>query len=558
MPENKSPISSSHHHKHLKHRDVCRQLVETCVELLAVGDHDALAYLARTVGIPPQLRHKVWPLLLKYHPMCISPNIILNTVFWDAEHSFYRLISGNASSHGSSKHEKDGLEELILHDLRKYFRNVSELEQECGLHVLKEAILKFLSKWSRIFQYESGLAWIAVGLAEWVPLSEDSEGPIVLNERKSHSGGASTPSPSSPACLFREYPLPSTLRSKLPKDTIFKFEEIFERLVLVIFHCPDTVAAERLVEAESIGNSAARRGSFAMEEGKLNYSPFLSGGDLAYQTQVFFKVFSTVLPELYQPFTEETAMQPSSKRTGWLYWWMKCSGARAFQRQDRGRLWDILLGWRPEPNGHTINFFLNYNSKKFDHLYSRRFKHLLPFLDTATRNDPFWFPDLDALPLGTPKFRYDFNIFEELLNRNRYGHDTPPDPAPEHYDNDKIPFSLMDPHIQLIFVYIAILQYNEFKLLEFEETETSEFLNNVPMLSKADDICFRKLYDDDQSSYQNSSNSQEELLRRPESSNLRIGSDAKTSRSFNDILTMAGDIWRKWLWKELEECSVSD
>lgn len=555
MLENKSPALSSHYYKHLKQRERSRQLVDSCVELLARGDHDALAYLARTLGIPPQLRHQVWPLLLKYHPMCISPNIMSNTVVWDADQGVYKLVNGAETK------PKEDLENLILHDLKKYFRNVSEIEQDQEIHILKSAILKFLSKWSRIFQYESGLAWIAVGLAEWVPLTQASDGPVVLSERKhSHTptNGSSTPNTST--CLshlYREYPLPERLRVKIPKTAVFSFDEVYERLLLIILHCPDTIAAQRLVEAEYIQKSASKRKSVDAKEGRLNYFPFISGGDLAYQTQVFFKVFSTVLPELYHPFTEENAIQPSSKRSGWLYWWMKCSGARAFHKQDRGRLWDVLLGWRPEPNADTIDFFLNYNLKKFDHLYSPKFKNELNFLKTTTRNDPFWFPDLDALPLGTSKFRYDFNVFEELLNRNRYGHETPPDPAPEHYD-DKIPFSLVDPHIQLVFIYISILQYNEFKLLEFEETETSEFLNNVPMLSRADDLSFKKLYDNDSIAYQNTSNSQEELQKRPESSNLRMGSDAKASHSFNDILSMAGDIWRKWLWKELEECSVSE
>lgn len=561
MVENVSPVLSSHHFKQLKRIDRCRELVETCVELMSKGDHDALAFLARTLGIPPQLRHKVWPLLLKYHPMCISPNILSNTVVWDSEHSCYKTVSGSSEGNNIEKDAGEGLEKLILHDLKKYFRNVDISEEAHELSVLKEAILKFLSKWSRIFQYESGLAWIAVGLAEWVPIFENSEGPIVLNERKSHSSGTNTPNQTKPTCLsalFKEYPLPDDLKSRLPRGSLFNFNEIYERLILIIFHCPDTISAQKLVEAETLKKSKSRRGSYAIKEGKLNYSPFLSGGDLSYQTQVFFKVFSTVLPELYQPFTEENAVQPSSKRTGWLYWWMKCSGARAFQKQDRGRLWDILLGWRPEPNNHTINFFLNYNSKRFDHLYHSRFQNKSDFLNSTPKNDPFWFPDLNTIPLGTSKFKYDFNVFEELLNRNSYGHNGLPDPLPAEPADDKIPFSLIDSHIQLVFIYIAILQCNEFKLLEFEETETSEFLNNVPMLSRADDICFKKLYDYDQSTCPNGPTTQEELQKRPGSSGLRIGSDAKTTRSFNDILTMAGDIWRKWLWQELEECFVSD
>ena len=103
---------------------------------------------------------------------------------------------------------------------------------------------------------------------------------------------------------------------------------------------------------------------------------------------------------------------------------------------------------------------------------------------------------------------------------------------------------------------MAILQFNEFKLLEFEETEIAEFLNNVPMLSKADDTAFKKLFDTgstldnvvlhDEASKRPSSSSNNHML-------IEVGSDGKSSHSFNDLMKMAGDIWRKWLWRELEE-----
>lgn len=589
-------MSSSHHHlKHLKHQQRNRRLIETIVELIEENDHDSLAFIARNGGIPPQLRHIVWPILLKYHPMCISPNIVSNVVTWDQQCRSYSLAQGKRE-----ETTQEDLESLILHDLRKYFHSRSNgnatgyntsssevstvssmdislltLEDESVvLHSLKRAILKFLQKWSKIFKYESGLAWIATGLAEWVPVQEfslDPEGPVVLTGKKhshshispfTHSHNSGTPMSATPTAaasqnanvcvshLFKEYPLPMSLRSRLPSEPVFPFDQIFERLALVILHCPDTILAQKQISFQHSSK----------ESHLTNYFPVISGGDLPYQTQLLFKVFSTILPELYQPLTEESVLQTSHKRSSWLYWWIKCSGARALQKQDRARLWDILLGWRPEPNMDSINFFLNYNTKKFDHLYRNRFGKHADFLKSMAKNDPFWFPDLDLIPMGTRNYKFDYEVLKEILRRNRYGQNVEDQTSSDELQSDKIPPSLVDPHIQLLFIYVAILQYNEFKLLEFEETEISEFFNNAPMLSKADDICYRKLYDLTTLSDSNSSGSQEDLHKRPNSSNMliEVGNDAKASHSFDDLLSMAGDIWRRWLWKELEESSINE
>lgn len=613
-------MNNLHHGKHLKQQQRNRKLVETVIDLVNCNDHNSLAFIARNVGIPPQLRHAVWPILLKYHPMCISPNILSNVFAWDIKEKAYFFIEG-----GNNENKKEDLERIVMNDLKKFFHlrnsngsnsnssnknnanthntsssevstissmefNSLSLDDELEiLELLKSAILKFLNKWSKVFKYESGLSWIATGLAEWVPVNRgsaaeypdnndnfnnefddfgydnDDEGPIILNGKKhTHSQPHNSTFPlnnlgptHSNTCLsylYKEYPLPRYLRSKLPKVSPFPFSELYERLVLVILHCPDTVLAQKQLKKESPSETNNSNGS-AM----LNYFPVLSGGDLSFQTQVFFKVFSTILPELYQPFTEESVLQPSSKRTSWLYWWIKCSGARALQRQDRGRLWDILLGWRPEPNMDSINFFLDYNTKKFDHFY-----HSTPimhgeFLKSLTKNDPFWFPDLDTIPMGSANFKFDYNIFKEMLKRNQYDQSQDETARSDDNSENKISFSLIDPHMQLLFIYIAILQYNEFKLLEFEETETSEFLNHVPMLSKADDMSYRKLYELGNVTDSSGTNSQEDLQKRPNSSNMMIevGNDAKASHSFDDLLDMAGDIWRKWLWNELQDSSIN-
>ncbi|KAL3231730.1 Oxidant-induced cell-cycle arrest protein 5 [Nakaseomyces bracarensis] len=597
----------SHHLKYVKQQYRDRKLVQVIVQLIEVNDHDSLAYIARTAGIPPQLRFVVWPILLKYHPMCISPNIMSNTVVWDPTTSSYHLTNADqkqndgstpnndneisktsTNSSGSEEVDRDmaQMEKIILKDLKKYFltrvpptspqtasssssstiESMPTLANECEIiDTLKDAIIKFLNKWSRIFKYEIGLSWIALGLAEWYPClipskydTKDDNFIVLSGRRHAHmsNNNNSTLNSNSLCYLFNEYPLASHTKSKLPNETIFSFDQLYERLALVLLHSPDTAIEQSKIKKDFPQDSMHIR----------HYFPILSGGDLSFRTQVFFKVFSSILPELYQPLTEEINLQPNSSRTSWLYWWFKCSGARALQRQDRGRIWDLFLGWRPNPNKNSINFYLNYNTKSFGHLYNKSPELCKSELwKEIEHNDTFWFPDLDTIPLGTPPYTHDVTIIKELLRRNQYDEQEGTING-DHLHNQEnggaqIPFSIISPHTQLIFIYVAILQFNEFKLLEFEETEIGEFLNNVPMLSKADDTRFRKLFDNGNTIDHQVSH--DELSKRPSTSSnphmlIEVGSDGKSSHSFNDIMKMAGDIWRKWLWRELEESLNND
>lgn len=758
-----SNISNSHHLKNLKQQYNDRKLIHLIINLIKFNDHDTLAFIARTYGIPPQLRHIVWPILLKYHPMCISPNILSNLVTWDSQTKSYQFLQplnkreGNLTSNlnnlnhlspissttSTLTNANEDLEYLIKHDLKKYFHkrinksssssssstlNKSKINHPINENIvsnpttpinenktfntsspsnntsttnnynnnnnnihkkysekeiiilLKNAIMAFLNKWSSVFKYENGLAWVALGLAEWFPIMGSINEPIVLTGRR-HSKDQKDKSKStndennnnnnndsnnynikntddylpnkkhndeSINNLYKEYPLPQRLKDKLPEEYQFQFNELYERLLLVILHCPDTVMARDQINKE-----------FPLQSTNMsNYFPILSGGDLTFQSQTFFKIFASILPELYQPLMEETDFpQTNSSKSTWLYWWIKFSGAKVLQRQDRGRLWDILLGWRPKPNMNSINFYLNYNTKIFNQLYKKHplgihrlnelslvgkiTTHSLranviglkdpasQYYNIASKLDPFWFPDLNSVPFGGSEYPYDYNIFKELLMRNKYDNSTSPTskithnntplPSPlssgnsssvslsdicgssedelDENENDQgndddensLIYSLLDPHIEILFIYMAILQYNEFKLLEFEETEISEFLNNLPMCSRIDDLNYQRLYLMEELNSSNNAtvspnkklvksysisassstitllgndkqDSKKDSKKNTTKSHMfiEVGNDAKASHSFNDLLTIAGDIWRKWLWKELEENLNSD
>lgn len=531
--ERKTLINSHVNSKNSKQQQWNRELIKQIIELLEKNDHDSLALIARNIGIPPHLRHCVWPILLKYHPMCVSPSIMSNTLIYDQadENWIYNPESRSI----------DEIESLIFKDLNKYFFKRTESiydsfpEIQKSVKILKACIIGFLNKWNKIFKYESGLTWIAIGLAEWCPLDIKDKDIHVFHGKRHHI---------SIQKLYKDYPLPQDLKNKLPVCQ-FTFNEIYERLVLVILHSPGIVTTKT--------------------EMKGTYYPVLSGGDLLFQSRIFFKAFSATLPELYQPLTDEETIHPT-KKSNWIYWWLKCSGSRVMHKQDRGYIWDILLGWRPRPN--SINFYLNYNTKIYHHLYNTQCQLSEDFFQKICRygHDKFWFPDLDNIPLGTLNFKTDAQVFHELILRNKYEKkheiNSNSDKDDHYLDNDNknmIPFSLVDPHIQLLFIYIAILQQHEFKLLEFEEAEISEFLSNVPLLSSIDDYNYRKAFEDVSLNVNSVCPDTDESIipsLRPTTSPhmmIEIGNDDKTSKSFEDIYQLAGDIWRKWIWKEIEE-----
>lgn len=513
--ERKNKIQLHASSRNAKQQQWYRELVTLIIKLLNENDHDSLALIARNTGIPPQLRHAVWPVLLKYHPMVVSPNILSNTLLFKDEENDVEL-----QYFPEDRTEKD-ISDLMDTDMNKYFQirpsNPITPEIERVMALLKQCVFRFLQKWGKICKYESGLIWIALGLAEWCPFDAD----LVLSGKRHHQH-------SGILHLYSEYPIPQNLISTLP-GCEFEFADIYERLVLVLFHSP---------ELNKVPD-------------KSNYHLF-KGGNVNQQAQLFFKIFAKTLPELYQPITDEGALQGSKKAT-WLYWWLKCCGCRVLHRQDRGRVWDLLLGWRPRPD--SINYYLDYNKKSFESIYSSELKLSVDQFNKICKygNDQFWFPDLINLKLGQDGLRNDKDIFRELIRRNRYGEE-----AVDNENKDfEIPYSILDPHIELVFLYVAIMQHNEFKLLEFEETEISEFLNNVPLICKFDDYNFRKMYEDDAISGSSTDTEESNVSgTRPSTSNhmmIEVGTDDKTAHSFDDVYQQAGDIWRKWAWQEMEE-----
>lgn len=559
------------------------QLINEIVELVKENDHNSLAYLARTCGIPPQLRHLVWPILLKYHPFVLCPNIMTNTLQFSINHEQLKDESSvsddetqnkqDKSKHADEKAEKlqihninwdyqpeDKPKDDLIHSIKKDISKYIMVKHEDTLLIetIIQCVTKFLQKWGKIFKYESGLTWVCLSLMEWCspfPYENESETLNVLPGRSFYrsthlhnpksdtdsvvNGGAGFTTPNNERVLnkisrnlFLEYPLVGNI-SEVYADKNFNllsqrttFSELFEKTLLVFLHAPDL---KTIIENK---------------ESKLSqdYSPVISGGDFNFNQNLFYKMFEDCFPDLYQPFIEQLSGVINTSQTSWMYYWLKFASVRTFNKSDRARFWDLMFGWRANPM--NLDFFLKYKNDnlKITHFYKNEMPErwltpqnlgdlsLKQQLDKYCNQneDYFWFPDLNQMKLK--KTTLDFYIFEELLKRNKQNEASSGDSlTPKSHErsvntdaevgdkdsddrkkienlnlasqvynqtkksNNLFPYSLIDIHTQQIFIYLTILHKNEFKLLEFEEREVLEFLNNVPILSKHDDLMFKHI-----------------------------------------------------------------
>lgn len=481
-----------------------RDVILLCLHYLKTNNHAGLALLARQRGVPPTLRRRVWPVLLKYHPYVISP-----------------FISPNVENDEDAQLPADG---KIRRELLKYFRVRTKAEENVPsgssspnsmdnnngnspspvedeiVRILEAAIYKFFNKWGAITKYDSGFAWIALGLAEWFPPIPNSNYVLIgrdcinkndplnrhltqLNEYTEDSGTLATE---------EEFVLDHHSMSTLDENAqLMTFAEVYERLVLVLLHSKEEKDGGPLVEL--------RRGSVeTLEElhptktitdlissNSLNQQELLfKTGKIETRVQFFLVAFAKLLPELYRSLSEDDMLNNNSnKHSQWLTWWLKYCGAKALNKFDRGRLWDLLLGFRYHYNQFADEY---HDSAKVLKRFKKLYDVDLDLIDTKNvdlSSDIFWYKPGEA---------------------------------------NELKWCQIDYQLQMTFVYVAILQRNEGKLLELDQVEIAEFLNRLPPCVFHSD------------------------------SQVELSSDSSTN-DFNKVLKSAGELWRGWLWNEIRD-----
>ena len=509
------------------------EIFQLCQHYLTTKNHQGLALVARQKGLPPFLRFKIWPILLKHHPFVVNPFI----------------EPDNEVNNENDTNTEEDLKLDIKRDLLKYIHrlnytnlidlnNASPEEQEV-FKILESSILKFVNKWGKIMKYDHALTWIALGLAEWFPPIPNTSWVLV---------GRDFPS-SKTSCiknLFHDY---SNYINNVPnlneyledlvndKEIInMSFRDVYERLVLVLLHAPE----------EKIKNKSKD----LLGPKKINRKILpINGGTIEERVSFFIYCFRKLLPELSQYFQEEQILNKfGSHDDEWLIWWLKWCGSKVWSRLDRGRIWDLIFGWRLQ------------NFKKSNSYYVEKL-NLSDNLINKLGPDNFWSvsKDNDDLTIENYKKSSSFKDLINELNINESSNSNSPTsnsplnssinedllpPLPlssssfsssniTPADEFNIPFSKLDPHVELLFVTLALLKSKENTLMELDQHE----IRLLP--TKSINISNKYKHFKPQESDMN---------------NNIISNDSRNNHKIDfmdNIINESGELWRKWLWLEM-------
>lgn len=488
-------------------------------------NYHGLALLTRQKGCPPFLRFKVWPMLLKHHPFVVNPFIQPD------------ISDGDKSPSSDSADDSGDIRLRIRKDLRKYAHGVAFSSTEEPLSqtelqifdILELAVCKFVLKWGRIIKYDLALTWIALGLAEWLP-------PIPLTEWVLLGRNVSSSAHTCIGLVFDEYSsyledahLTEYMEMLIKDESLqtLKFLEVYERLALVILHSPE-LANKR----KSSQNSSVKVDKSALP---------VTGGTIEERVSFFIHVFQKLLPELSQYFSEEQILNKFGMHEDeWLIWWLKYWGVKVWSRVDRGRVWDLLVGWRFQ--NKKMEMDMNYLRDKL-HLPEGMLEKLGP--------DNFWLvshaDELEGL-LREDSFKdlvANLNLTNlsraSLASSSSSANSLPVLSASSEISSQEgqagntpsVPFSRIDPHIELLFVSLALLKAKENTLVELDQHEIRTFLSRLPAKSL------------------NLSNKYKQYQELKDKENGVAAVDHGFRYDYMDsVIFEAGELWRKWLWWE--------
>lgn len=514
------------------------EIFNLCQHYISTTNHQGLALIARQKGLPPFLRFKIWPILLKHHPFVVNPFI---------------QPDEDTNSEKTPDINDEELKQEVKKDLLKYIHrlnytnlinlnNASETEKEI-FEILEHAILKFVRKWGKIIKYDQALTWIALGLAEWFPPIPNTYHVLV---------GRDTTNPENTCIknLFDDYSnyignipeLGDYLEGLINDNEInnMSFRDVYERLVLVLLHAPE----------EKIRNKGNQPTTINKKILPIN------GGTIEERVSFFIYCFRKLLPELSQYFQEEQILNKfGSHDDEWLIWWLKWCGSKVWSRLDRGRIWDLIFGWRLQNSKKTNSYYLeklNMNQSLIDKLGP----------------DIFWSVSDDKSDLSTKDYKKS-SSFKDLINElnssESSNSNSPNSNSPlDSLINNTItqtrlhsssssniassnelnaPFSKLDPHIELLFVTLALLKSKENTLMELDQHEIRQFLSRLPTKSLNINNKYKKL-NNQESEIDNNKNSNNNIVSNDSSNNHKID-------FMDNIINEAGELWRKWLWLEM-------
>ncbi|CAK7892063.1 hypothetical protein CAAN1_19S01288 [[Candida] anglica] len=597
--------------------DYDADLLKLCQVYLKEKNHHGLALLSRQKGLPPFLRFKIWPVLLKYHPFVLNPFLQPDSIDDEVvtKNSDTSSISSSNSNTGGtpssttkeedlSSKADDLLQQEIRKDLRKYIQRLSfnkeKLLSETEMMIfdtLEHSILKFIKKWGRIIKYDKAMAWLALGLAEWMPAIPKT--PWVLVGRNITSTDRCYKS------VFDDYQefidlhegMNETLKELVEDETIsnMKFKDVFERLTLVLLHSPE--------KSENKSNDPSNN----FNKQKINKSTLpVHGGSIEERVSFFIYLLRKLLPELSTYFQEEQILNKfGSHDDEWLIWWLKWSGSKVWSRVDRGRIWDLMLGYKQDDG----NYSKKLNKLKLDSYYLNILGPDIFWsaIDISNKEENEGFNDFNSSSTNTSTRTstssssyvtnmgdhsaqplHKANSFKDLIQELTVHQDESSSTTSKQTQHvsthtpsrrsssasssstcssSEVPVSRLDPHIELIFISLAILKSKEHTLVELDQHEIRQYLSKLPSKSYNPSNKYKQHILNRQKEKEKEENKTDVAIQLSEMDlnwqKLSSPSSVAESNGSNlqhykvnyidNVINEAGELWRKWLWREMME-----
>lgn len=508
--------------------DIFSQLHQYLVD----KNHHGLALVARQKGVPPFLRFKIWPILLKYHPFVLNPfiqpdnevihkkrdsdseldhdvsrdDVLRGKIRKDLRRYIHRLKFSSSSSSSTSNSQSTTPPNENIHGVGSaHFGELSHSELQV-FETLEKAVFKFVTKWGKIIKYDLALTWVALGLAEWVPPIPKSS--LVLVGRDSNNGSTLVKDVFEDYSHYIESVEFGPELQKLVDEDSMPFQDVYERLVLVILHTPE--------------EGTRRRPSTGALDFKIDKSTLpVSGGTIEERVSFFIYLLRKLLPELSQYFSEEQILNKfGSNDDEWLIWWLKYGGLKVWSRVDRGRIWDTVLGWRV-PN--------KKNERKNKYYYIEKMNISNKVLEKLGP-DVFW--TVDDEDSEVPR-NSSTKSLTEALNECKLT-DT----------EQMIPFGRIDPHIEIVFIALALLRSKENTLVELDQHEIRQYLLRLPSKSYNRSDKYKQYQEQKREEELGSSSPSDDERAHIVSNNNKVD-------FMENIIAEAGELWRKWLYLEM-------
>lgn len=433
--------------------------------------------------------------------------------------------------------------------------NFEEIELQI-FTILQNSIHKFINKWGKIISYDSSLTWMALNLAEWFPPIPNTSWVLIGRDAKSGSGqhvhSHVTEDGSSNGAhehgnpkkgknvmdLLDDYSnyihnvpeLDQRMQNLVAQGSPLTFYEVYERLVLVLLHLPET--------RHDDGNNL---GEFKVPKRVNKTSLPVTGGTIEERVLFFVYCLRNLLPELSQFFQEEQILKKFGPgEDEWLIWWLKYTTSKCWSKYDRGRIWDLMFGWRTKNPKKSNSYYLD--------------KLAGPSLSFMEKLGPdvFWLPrttaqgecnDAETLSDKAQELHISGNSSNENINLESLPTNYQTDTGK---DEDIVPYSCIDPHIEVVFISIAMLKAVENTLVELDQHEIRQYLSRLPSKSYA--VKSRRK----QVNQQQVAEVGDGDKTTAKSGTIVSNDSPEVHRVdyIDNIINEAGEMWRKWLYLE--------